>query len=329
MDHGNVLPEILLDSCRKTFKDKLGLALVPEATTTTSTTSSSTLQQTAVITVSHGDGCEHFWGHLHARIAEKIDADFPGLAVNTWCYVQTLRKPFVQQRFADLITDCIEKHRCKNVIVLSCFNGTGGQMFLDRLETLYFPYLENVASLKQKYPAGNRDGVLIAGDDPWMGDPRIADWCAEMALGCIKCMGMGVDEEKVADGGAGAGGTNTKMEVEQEGGEDGINEDEQPPYNPPFWLTRDRKEDKGAMMAPPLKTSKGKAKGGKKGDACGKEKGASGAGKDKGGTKDNEKGKAACPAASSGAAPGGAVAEAGVGLGAAGGTAKGSAKGAK
>lgn len=90
MDHGNVLPEILLDSCRKTFKDKLGLEVVPEATT--STTSSSTLSQTAVITVSHGDGCEHFWGHLHARIAEKIDADFPGLAVNTWCYVQTLRK---------------------------------------------------------------------------------------------------------------------------------------------------------------------------------------------------------------------------------------------
>jgi len=22
----------------------------------------------AVITVSHGDGCEHFWGHMHARI---------------------------------------------------------------------------------------------------------------------------------------------------------------------------------------------------------------------------------------------------------------------
>ena len=28
----------------------------------------------AVITVSHGDGCEHFWGNMHARIANAIQA---------------------------------------------------------------------------------------------------------------------------------------------------------------------------------------------------------------------------------------------------------------
>lgn len=49
-------------------------------------------RSTAVIVVSHGDGCEHFWGHLHARIARAIGKRVPGLKWNVKCYIQTLRK---------------------------------------------------------------------------------------------------------------------------------------------------------------------------------------------------------------------------------------------
>lgn len=75
MDHGRteVLEEIVADSAQR--------LCAPQRSGTT-----------AVICVSHGDGCEHFWGHLHSRVAKAIGNRVPGLKWNTWCYIQTLRK---------------------------------------------------------------------------------------------------------------------------------------------------------------------------------------------------------------------------------------------
>ncbi|CAD7957770.1 unnamed protein product [Amoebophrya sp. A120] len=274
LDHGTVLPEILLDSARK--------MLVSSSSTTHDYTPLSAAEQaqTAVVTVSHGDGCEHFWGHLHARIRDRIAAEFPALKVNTWCYLQTLRKPFVQKRFIDAIAGAIEAGEGKvtKVVVLSCFNGTGGRQFLERLDSMYYPYVDPLSAeehkpLKQRFPE-----VEIVGDEPWMGDRRIAEWCVWMAGECVGSMEPAKDDA---------------MEVE-EASEDELDfsKKTQPPYNPPFWLTRDKEADLKAMMAPPLKSSKGKGKGASGG---GKEKGAkSSTGTSSKGAENAEKGSACC-----------------------------------
>lgn len=200
-------------------------------------------KDTAVITVSHGDGCEHFWGHLHSRIKhdilEKVDKE---LTDNTWCYVQTLRKQMVQERFHQAILDAVVKRGKKRVLVLSCFNGTSGRMFLERLESMY---LKHDQIKKTMLPAGY-EHVQILGDETWMGDKRILDWCVDM----IEMTGNAVK------------GFETEEKIEEQFA---------PPINPPFFYTRDlndmEKFEKDKPLPKGNKGSKGKSKGG---DSAGK-----------------------------------------------------------
>jgi len=82
--------------------------------------------------------CEHFWNHMHQRVANEINKALPNVASdNTWCFVQTLRRPMVQERLLTAIRAAAQDRKRKKVVILSCFNGTGGAMFLKRLQERY------------------------------------------------------------------------------------------------------------------------------------------------------------------------------------------------
>jgi len=86
----------------------------------------------------------------------------------------------------------------------------------------------------------------VVGDEPWTEDPRVTEWAVDMVRRCVACLE----------------GTETSMDAE-----------DQPPYNPPFHLTRDKGKDMAALDPPPAKgkgkTTKGSAKGESNGSAKG------------------------------------------------------------
>lgn len=99
-------------------------------------------------------------------------------------------QPFVQKRFLDTIRTAIDTHQCTDVVVVSCFNGTGGATFLQRLQDMYISYVDPATT---DDPACNRalaerwPNVRVVGDEAWMHDERVVDWCADMAASCLRC----------------------------------------------------------------------------------------------------------------------------------------------
>lgn len=206
MDHGTVLVDVVSDNAKKVSEGM-------------------DMKTVGFVVASHGDGCEHFWGHLHERIRIAIGKK-TGVEDALRVTIQTARKPAAQKNLVDAVRE-VEARGRTNIFVISCFNGTGGQTFVDRVQTRYLgeePFCKN--------PETN-----LKGDDIWMRDPRVAKHVANLALNAAR-RHLGMEYED--------------LEAEEE----------HPPYNPPFYHTRDK-----GKPAEPEAPAKGKGKG--KGDAKG------------------------------------------------------------
>ena len=99
----------------------------------------------------------------------------------------------MQKRLLDSIREAIESHKCTDVVVLSCFNGTGGATFLQRLQDMYIAYVQPTTDQGDDDPQAHVPlaerfvGARIVGDEPWMHDSRVVDWCVDMAGSCLQC----------------------------------------------------------------------------------------------------------------------------------------------
>ena len=175
LDHGAVLPLVISD-CAKAIS-------VNPAT------------ESALI-LSHGDGCEHFWNHLHRRIAASVTAA-TGIQNVSWVVVQTGRSEASKGRFKAKADEMLSSG-CEKLLLLSCFTGLSGAQFLQRLT-----------------PRGSAVDERLLGDNGWASHPAVAEQMAHYAVQAAKAI--------------------------QGEAEDLADEERKilPPYNPPFWLTRD------------------------------------------------------------------------------------------
>ena len=179
LDHGSMLPEVIADAA--------------------AAISANPTMESAVL-LSHGDGCEHFWNHLHRRVAHAVTAK-TGIKEVSWAIVQTGRSDAAKQRYRETVQAAlVNKER---VLVLSCFTGLSGSQFLVRL-------------------ARGEADPRIVGCKGWADHPALARQIA--AVACVAARDC-VSRDK---------------NVESKETSDVMDEKEQPPYNPPFYLTRDR-----------------------------------------------------------------------------------------
>ena len=175
LDHGSVLP-LVISECAKDI-------------------SVSPVTESALI-LSHGDGCEHFWNHLHRRIAASVTA-VTGIQNVSWVVVQTGRSEASKERFKAKVDEMLS-NGCEKLLLLSCFTGLSGSQFLQRLT-----------------PRGGVADTRLIGDNGWASHPAVAEQMAHYAIKAAKAVQGEVEELKDED----------KKKL--------------PPYNPPFWLTRD------------------------------------------------------------------------------------------
>jgi len=173
LDHGPVLP-LVISECAS------AISLSPE--------------REAALILSHGDGCEHFWNHLHRRIAASITQS-TGIEDVSWVIVQTGRSEAAKNRFKVKVDEILARG-CDRLLILSCFTGLSGKQFIDRLT-----------------PKSCTKDPRLVGDLGWDGHPAVISQLAHYACQAAKAVG----------------------------GEELIEPDAKslPPYNPPFWLTRD------------------------------------------------------------------------------------------
>lgn len=205
LDHGSVLVDIVSDSAKNIAQEH-----------------AADQDSSAIIVLSHGDGCEHFWGHMNERIRIAI-VEKTGIADCTHAYIQTLRKPMVQKRFVDAVREAEARGRHK-IFIISCFNGSGGSTFIERVQTRYLG--DESLCLQER--------TQVIGDTVWTHDPRLAAHIAKTALNAGCCMlDISIPEENIEA------------------------ENQYPPYNPPFIYTRDKGKDMSADQP------KGKGKAGK------------------------------------------------------------------
>ena len=159
--------------------------------------------ETALI-LSHGGGCEHFWEHMHRRAATSVTSA-TGIKDVSWIAVQTGRSPESQDRLADAVTDIRSKEPNRRILILSCFGGLSGSEFIDRV---------NQGLVRRKKPA--LEGLV--GCSGWINrQPVIEEICNVVQRATAAASGITMDEPNQAPG-----------------------KEEFPPYNPPFWLTKDR-----------------------------------------------------------------------------------------
>ncbi|KAF4681285.1 hypothetical protein FOZ60_012275 [Perkinsus olseni] len=76
--------------------------------------------RTAAVVLSHGDGCEHFWQHLHRAINDLV-IERTGIKSCEGLYVQTLRSPAAQRRLRDYCREAMAG--VDTLLVLTAFNG--------------------------------------------------------------------------------------------------------------------------------------------------------------------------------------------------------------
>jgi len=184
LDHGSLLVDIVSDNAKELVKEG-------EAA------------HTGIVVVSHGDGCEHFWGHLHERIRHAIK-DKTGVEDAVRCTIQTARKPNAQKNLIDAVRRLEEQGRSL-IVVVSCFNGSSGETFIERVQRMY---------LGEEQFCKKPDTVLV-GDKVWTRDPRLCAHIVNLALNAARRM-LGRPVEGLEK------------------------KDAYPPYNPPFYHTRDK-----------------------------------------------------------------------------------------
>lgn len=181
MDHGPLLPQ-MVSQCASEI--------------------STTPESESVIILSHGGGCEHFWEHMHRRVAHAV-RDATGIAQVSWLPVQTGRSPESQDRLAESVR-LAQSNGATNVLLLSCFGGLSGKEFIARVN--------DGLTKRGKSPLSG-----VTGCNGWTSRQPVLEEIADVAQrSAAAACGLGPIPSSTAPVG------------------------EFPPYDPPFWLTRDR-----------------------------------------------------------------------------------------
>jgi sirohydrochlorin ferrochelatase len=210
LDHGALLPAVIAEAAAEISRNS---------------------DEEAALILSHGDGCEHFWNHLLRRVAMKV-TEKTGVRDVSWVTVQTGRSPASKQRFKDAADALLAKPHIKRVLVLSCFTGLSGSQFLTRLcapagsgrpagAGPSAPAV--VGSAPGGRPASSSAAPAVVIDDRLVGDKG---WAEHPLL-------AGQIAEVASAAGAICSGTVKGSEPSEE------HIKCLPPYNPPFYLTRD------------------------------------------------------------------------------------------
>jgi hypothetical protein len=141
---------------------------------------------------------------MHRKIASAV-TEKTGMNTVEWVQVQTGRSEAAKLRFKAKVEEMFAKNpSISKIIVLSCFAGLSGRAFLERLTR----GVEGGAELSQR----------LVGCEGWNAHPALIDHLAQVAV----------------EGGSVAGGLKKAVELEAD------EKTNHPPYNPPFYLTKDR-----------------------------------------------------------------------------------------
>ena len=186
MDHGPVLPQMVAECAKEVSLDPT--------------------KETALI-LSHGGGCEHFWEHMHRRVAQEV-TKATGIEDISWLGVQTGRSAASQDKVVQAVKDIRAKDLTRRIVVLSCFGGLSGTQFIER-----------VNQGLSKRELGPLEGLI--GCSGWINRQPVVEEIAN-----------------VAQRAAAAASGHSILDIEKQTRL--ANKEEFPPYNPPFWLTRDR-----------------------------------------------------------------------------------------
>lgn len=188
MDHGPILPRMVAECAKEISQDSAN--------------------ETAII-LSHGGGCEHFWEHMHRRVANAV-TESTGVSNVTWIAVQTGRSPESQDRLVKAIAAIKSERPNERILILSCFGGLSGTQFLERV---------NQGLAKRNQPSL---GEGLVGCSGWINRPPVIEEIVSVVQrAAAAANGVTID------------------------GDSGMHpKEEHPPYNPPFWLTKDRPDRK-------------------------------------------------------------------------------------
>lgn len=186
MDHGPILPRMVAECAREISNEPSN--------------------ETALI-LSHGGGCEHFWEHMHRRVADAV-TQATGITDVSWLGVQTGRSAASQDRVVEAVSQIRAKDLTRRILVLSCFGGLSGTQFIERVN-------QGLAKRDLKPVEG------LIGCSGWINRPPVIEEIANVVQrAAAAASGHQVPDIDIS----------TRLEAA----------DQFPPYNPPFWLTRDR-----------------------------------------------------------------------------------------
>ena len=186
MDHGPILPQMVAECAKEISVDPS--------------------RETALI-LSHGGGCEHFWEHMHRRVAHEV-TKATGIEDVSWLGVQTGRSAASQDRVVQAVSDIKAKDLTRRILVLSCFGGLSGTQFIERI---------NQGLTKRALSP--LEGVV--GCSGWINKPPVVEEIANV----VQRAAAAASGHSIADI-----DQLTNLSAK----------DQFPPYNPPFWLTKDR-----------------------------------------------------------------------------------------
>ena len=161
----------------------------------------------SVVILSHGGGCEHFWEHVHRRAAQAV-TDLTSIKDVSWVTVQTGRSPESQDRVVSVVQEIRDVNPSRRILILSCFGGLSGSQFIDRV---------NQGLLKR----GKDEIKGLIGCSGWINRQPVIEEIANV----VQRAAAAATGERVPDIEA-----MTQLSDKKE----------HPPYNPPFWLTKDR-----------------------------------------------------------------------------------------
>lgn len=186
LDHGPILPRMVSECAREISVDPAN--------------------ETAII-LSHGGGCEHFWEHMHRRVAAAV-TEATGVDRVSWIGVQTGRSATSQDRVVKAVSEIREKDPNRRILILSCFGGLSGVEFIGRVN-------QGLEKRDLKPISG------LVGCSGWINRAPVVEEIANV-----------VQRAAAAASGHSITDIDTVTSLHAKA--------EYPPYNPPFWLTRDR-----------------------------------------------------------------------------------------
>ena len=190
MDHGPILPRMVAECAKEISREPSN--------------------ETALI-LSHGGGCEHFWEHMHRRVANAI-TESTGIQEVSWLGVQTGRSAASQDRVVEAVSQIRAKDLTRRILILSCFGGLSGTQFIER-----------VNQGLEKRGVAQLNGLI--GCSGWINRPPVIEEIANV----VQRAAAAASGHKIED-------------IDSMTGLEG--KDQFPPYNPPFYLTRDRPDRK-------------------------------------------------------------------------------------